>query len=55
MYHKPRKKYFKLCEEKLGLIPNVLKAYAFNEKKLKNYPNNEGVSAISHTTGCGME
>lgn len=27
-------KYFKLCTEKLGLIPNVLKAYAFDEDKL---------------------
>ncbi|MEP3277881.1 MAG: peroxidase-related enzyme [Stappiaceae bacterium] len=26
--------YFKLCTEKLGLIPNVLKAYAFDEDKL---------------------
>lgn len=27
--------YFDKCEEKLGLIPNVLKAYAFDEKKLR--------------------
>ena len=33
------KKYFKLCKEKLGLIPNVLKAYAFNEKKLNAFTN----------------
>lgn len=26
--------YFAKCEEKLGLIPNVLKAYAFDEEKL---------------------
>ena len=26
--------YFAKCEEKLGLIPNVLLAYAFDEKKL---------------------
>lgn len=26
--------YFKLCEEKLGLIPNVLRAYAFDTEKL---------------------
>lgn len=26
--------YFKKCEEKLGFIPNVLKAYAFDEAKL---------------------
>ena len=29
--------YFELCEEKLGLIPNVLKAYAFNETKLRAF------------------
>lgn len=27
--------YFDKCLEKLGLIPNVLKAYAFDEKKLR--------------------
>lgn len=30
-------KYFSLCEEKLGLIPNVLKAYAFDEVKLRAF------------------
>ena len=27
-------KYFDICEEKLGLVPNVLKAYAFDIDKL---------------------
>ncbi len=27
--------YFAKCVEKLGLVPNVLKAYAFDEKKLR--------------------
>ena len=31
------RKYFKLCEDKLGLVPNVLKAYAFNENKLNAF------------------
>lgn len=31
------RKYFALCEEKLGLIPNVLKAYAFDEAKLRAF------------------
>ncbi len=31
--------YFALCEEKLGLVPNVLKAYAFNEEKLRTFTN----------------
>lgn len=26
--------YFEKCEEKLGLVPNVLQAYAFDERKL---------------------
>lgn len=30
-------KYFDLCDEKLGLVPNVLKAYAFNIDKLNAF------------------
>ncbi len=30
-------KYFAICEEKLGLIPNVLQAYAFDEEKLNAF------------------
>lgn len=30
-------KYFAICEEKLGLIPNVLKAYAFDVEKLNTF------------------
>jgi uncharacterized peroxidase-related enzyme len=33
------KKYFQLCEDKLGLVPNVLKAYAFSEHKLNAFTN----------------
>ncbi len=29
--------YFRVCEEKLGFVPNVLKAYAFDSKKLKAF------------------
>jgi len=29
--------YFRTCEDKLGFIPNVLKAYAFDNKKLKAF------------------
>ncbi len=29
--------YFDLCREKLGMVPNVLTAYAFNEKKLRGF------------------
>lgn len=29
--------YFRVCEEKLGFVPNVLKAYAFDNKKLQAF------------------
>ncbi|ADZ68590.1 peroxidase-related enzyme [Polymorphum gilvum] len=29
--------YFAKCEEKLGLVPNVLRAYAFDDKKLRAF------------------
>ena len=29
--------YFRVCREKLGFVPNVLKAYAFDNKKLKAF------------------
>ena len=32
-------KYFKLCKEKLGLIPHVLKAYSHNTEKLNAFTN----------------
>jgi uncharacterized peroxidase-related enzyme len=31
------KKYFKICEDKLGMVPNVLRAYSGNLDKLKNF------------------
>jgi len=30
-------KYFRICEEKIGFLPNVLAAYAFDEKKLRTF------------------
>lgn len=30
-------KYFAICEEKLGMVPNVLKAYAFDIEKLNTF------------------
>jgi uncharacterized peroxidase-related enzyme len=30
-------KYFRLCDEKIGFLPNVLAAYAFDEKKLRSF------------------
>ena len=29
--------YFAKCEEKLGLVPNVLRSYAFDDKKLRAF------------------
>jgi uncharacterized peroxidase-related enzyme len=29
--------YFAKCEEKLGLVPNVLKAYSFDDRKLRAF------------------
>jgi uncharacterized peroxidase-related enzyme len=31
------KTYFAKCEEKLGMVPNVLKAYSFNTEKLEAF------------------
>ncbi|MFZ2242977.1 MAG: peroxidase-related enzyme [Gordonia amarae] len=31
------RKYFAICEEKLGMVPNVLQAYTFDEAKLRAF------------------
>lgn len=31
------KKYFDVCDEKLGMVPNVLAAYAHDEEKLRGF------------------
>lgn len=31
------KAYFKKCDEKLGFVPNVLKAFAFDDAKLRAF------------------
>lgn len=33
----PTQKYFDICQEKLGLVPNVLQAYAFDIDKLNAF------------------
>lgn len=30
-------KYMRICEEKLGLVPNVIRAYAFRPQRLRNF------------------
>jgi len=32
-----RQKYLKVCREKLGFVPNVIAAYAFDNDKLRNF------------------
>ena len=31
------RKYFEICTEKLGMVPNVLATFSFNTEKLKNF------------------
>lgn len=31
------RKYFDICVEKLGMVPNVLATFSYNEEKLKNF------------------
>ena len=31
------RKYFSICEEKIGFLPNVLEVYSFNETKLRAF------------------
>lgn len=33
------RRYFEVCEEKLGMVPNVLRAYSFDQGKLRNFVN----------------
>ena len=33
------KKYFDICVEKLGMVPNVLATFSFNLEKLRNFSN----------------
>ena len=42
-------RYFNICQEKLGMIPNVLQAHAFNIEKLNAFtsPYNELMLAES--------
>ena len=30
-------RYFEVCAEKLGLVPNVLRTFSFNQEKLRNF------------------
>ena len=50
-------KYFRKCQEKLGLVPNVLRAYAFRPARLRNFislynelmlAEDSGLSTLEH-------
>ncbi|KZM51115.1 peroxidase-related enzyme [Labrenzia sp. OB1] len=49
--------YFDLCQEKLGMVPNVLKAYSFDETKLRAFTDmyNELMLAESGLTKLERE
>ncbi|PVB62094.1 peroxidase-related enzyme [Labrenzia sp. 011] len=51
------KAYFDLCQEKLGMVPNVLKAYSFDETKLRAFTDmyNELMLADSGLTKLERE
>lgn len=34
-----QQKYFRICEEKLGLVPNVLRSYSFRPGRLRQFIN----------------
>ncbi len=33
------RRYFEVCQEKLGMVPNVLRALSFDQTKLRNFAN----------------
>lgn len=33
------RRYFEVCEQKLGMVPNVLRALSFDQAKLRNFAN----------------
>ncbi|MBL6958935.1 MAG: peroxidase-related enzyme [Rhodospirillales bacterium] len=47
------KKYFKVCEEKLGLVPYVLRAYTGNPEKLRNFINTYNTLMLDEET-CNL-
>lgn len=47
------KKYFRICQEKLGLVPNVLRAYTGNQEKLRNFSKFYNTLMLDEET-CGL-
>ncbi|SHM95960.1 peroxidase-related enzyme [Roseibium suaedae] len=48
-------KYFDLCQEKLGLVPNVLRAYAFDDKKLRAFTDIYNDLMLGHSELTKLE
>ncbi len=44
-------KYFHKCQEKLGLVPNVLRAYAFRPARLRNFISMYNELMLSEDSG----
>ena len=44
-------KYFRKCQEKLGLVPNVLRAYAFRPAHLRNFISMYNELMLSEDSG----
>ena len=53
---KATKRYFDLCKEKLGMIPNVLKAHAFDTEKLNAFTGlyNESIAIKPNGGSSGL-
>ena len=51
------RKYFDVCDEKLGFVPNVLACYSFDQGKLRAFANfyNDLMLAESELTKCERE
>ncbi|MDE0538170.1 MAG: peroxidase-related enzyme [Rhodospirillales bacterium] len=47
------RKYFAICEEKLGLVPNVLRAYTGNIEKFRNFTAFYNTLMLDEET-CGL-
>lgn len=47
-------KYFRKCQEKLGLVPNVLRAYAFRPARLRNFISMYNELMLSEDSGLSV-
>ena len=47
-------KYFRKCQEKLGLVPNVLRAYAFRPARLRNFISLYNELMLSEDSGLSI-